>query len=219
MVVPQFLMETKTMEFEKHTQEVINNYHKRMEKETALMRSLPIEEGMKRRDEFLLPVGKEVGQFLNNLIKGAQSKNILEVGTSYGYSTIWLAEAAKQTGGHIFSLEIDQEKSEYAKEQLESAGLDNYATPIVTDAVEWIQNTQQSFDFVLLDIWKELYVPALKAVHTKLNQEAFIVADNMIFPPNHKMEAMAYRTAVKNLNKFNTVLLPLGAGLEVSKLK
>jgi len=72
MVVTQFLMETKTKKKKKHTQEVINNYHKRMEKETALMRSLPIEEGMKRRDEFLLPVGKEVGQFLNYLIKGGQ---------------------------------------------------------------------------------------------------------------------------------------------------
>lgn len=198
---------------------VLKEYHERIDAENALMRSLTIEEGMKRRDEFLLPVGVEVGQFLNSLIKGSKAINILEVGTSYGYSTIWLAEAAKQTGGHVFTLEIDQHKSDYAKKQLAAAGLDKFATPIVTDAVEWIKKTQYTFDFVLLDIWKELYIPCLEAVKNKLNSEAFLIADNILHPPHHKKEADAYRTRIKAINRFDSVLLPLGSGLEVSKLK
>jgi len=219
MVAPPFLMEIKAMEFNTNIQSALDTYHQRMGDEMKLMQSLSHEEGMRRRDEFLLPVGKEVGQFLNNLIKGAQSKNILEVGTSYGYSTLWLAEAAMANNGKVITLEIDQNKSDYAAQQIKSAGLQDHVEFKTVDAVSWLNNTTECFDFVLLDIWKELYVRALKAVHTKLNQEAFIVADNMIFPPNHKVEAKEYRTAVKDLNKFNSVLLPIGGGLEVSKLQ
>jgi len=219
MVAPPFLMEIKAMELDKNVQAVLDSYHQRMEKESILMQSLPIEEGMKRRDEFLLPVGEEVGLFLNTLIKGSRAIKILEVGTSYGYSTNWLAEAAKQTGGHVFTLEIDQNKSDYAKEQLKSAGLDNYVTTIVNDAVEWITKTQYTFDFVLLDIWKELYIPCLEAVKNKLNSGAFLIADNILHPPHHKKEADAYRLSIIESGKFNSVLLPIGAGLEVSKLK
>lgn len=217
MVAPQFPTEIETMEFDKKTQVVLDSYHKRMEIEEALMRSLPLEEGMKRRDEFLLPVGEEVGRFLNLLIKGSHTKSILEVGTSYGYSTFWLAKAAKQTGGHVHTLEIDQVKSNYAKEQLKRAGLDTYVTFVVTDAVNWIGQSKQSFDFILLDIWKELYVPCLQALKSKLNPKGFLIADNMIHPPNHKEEANAYRKLIKDIGHFDSVLLPLGSGLEVSK--
>jgi len=204
--------------FDNKIQTVLESYHKRITAENKLMQSLPIEEGMKMRDDFLLPVGEEVGQFLNTLIKGGQSKTILEVGTSYGYSTVWLAEAAKKTGGKVITLEIDPKKSAYAKEQLQEAGIGDFVDFRVGDALDLIDASDDTFDFVLIDIWKEFYVPCFHKVIPKLNGEAFVVADNIIFPPQHEKEAAAYRESVQKSNLFDSILLPIGSGLEVSKL-
>ena len=76
-------------------QTVLDEYHRRAQAETALMKALPFEDLEKRLDEFLLPIGPATGQVLNILIKEARCKTIVEIGTSYGYSTIWLAEAAR----------------------------------------------------------------------------------------------------------------------------
>ena len=73
------------------------------------------------RDERLLPVGPEVGRFLNGLIKGAKASRILEIGTSYGYSGVWLAEAAAAIGGKVISLDLADYKQAYARERLERA--------------------------------------------------------------------------------------------------
>lgn len=212
-------MEINYVSMEKNIEIVLAEYHQRIEKENTLMRSLPMEEGMKIRDEFLLPVGEEVGAFLNMLIKGAHSKTILEIGTSYGYSTIWLAEAARQNGGKVITLEIDRKKSTYAKEQLKKAGLDSYVDFRIGDALDLIGSSAETFDFVLVDIWKELYVPCFHQFLPKLNEKAYVIADNIIHPHQHKKEAAEYREAVQKTNCFDSVLLPIGSGLEVSKLR
>ena len=71
-------------------------------------------------------VGYETAIFLNTLVKSAKSKTILELGTSYGYSTIFLAEAARANGGQVITLEIHSEKIEYAKEKVREAGLSDF---------------------------------------------------------------------------------------------
>ena len=106
------------LKFDSKIEAVLDQYHKRIEAETALQKSLPMAEGMKRRDEFLLSVGLETAVFLNTLAKSAQSKVILEVGTSYGYSTIWLAEAARANGGKVITLENNPQKADYARQQI-----------------------------------------------------------------------------------------------------
>lgn len=195
---------------------VLDKYHDRIAKENHLIKSLPFEQGFQMRDEFLLPIGEEVGQFLNSLIKGCKAKSILEIGTSYGYSTLWLAEAAKTTGGQVFSLEIDPKKSAYAEAQLKLAGLYSYVTFIVADAVGWIKESMQLFDFVLLDVWKELYVPCFLGLEGKIKKGGFLIADNMIHPPHHKKETDEYRARILEHKQFQSILLPLGAGIEVS---
>lgn len=207
------------MEFDKKIQTVLNEYHQRIKAENELMKSLPIADGMKRRDEFLLPVGEEVGQFLHTLAKAANSKTILEIGTSYGYSTIWLAAAAKATGGRVITLEIDEQKAAYAKTQLEKAGLSEFVECRVGDALESIRQAKERFDFVLVDIWKRFYLPSFELFLPKLNKGAYVIGDNMIFPPNQQKEVKAYRAAVKATNAFDTILLPIGSGIEVSLLK
>ena len=88
---------------------VLKEYDARMERERPLLEKAG-PELFARRDEFLLPVGPATATILNLLAKGMQARTIVEVGSSYGYSTIWLAEAARETGGKVISLELVEEK-------------------------------------------------------------------------------------------------------------
>ena len=207
------------IEIDEKVKTVLTTYHQRMIMEEELMKSLPMKVGMKRRDEFLLSVGKDAAVFLNSMIKSAKSKTILEVGTSYGYSTIWLSEAARATGGKVITLEIDNDKATFAKNKIEAAGLSAYVDFKIGNALESIQEATEQFDFVLLDIWKELYIPCFDLFFPKLKQGAYVMGDNMISPAIHQKDAKAYRNHVQKTNAFDSVLLPIGSGIEVSLLK
>ena len=207
------------IDFDSKARRVLDEYHQRIEDERLQMQILSHEEGFKKRDQFLLPVGKSVGIFLNTLVKESSAQSILEIGTSYGYSTLWLAEAAKETGGKVISLEIDPNKASYAKEKLEKADLIDFVDMRIGDALQSIHEANEIFDFVLVDIWKELYVPSFESFFPKLKKGAYIVADNMIFPPAHQKETAAYRKAIDQTNSFDSVLLPIGSGIEISHLK
>jgi predicted O-methyltransferase YrrM len=204
------------IKFNKKIEKVLAEYHARIEQEEVRMKTLAPEVGMKIRDEFLLSVGVETAIFLNTLIKSAKSKTILEVGTSYGYSTIWLAEAAKANNGFVISLENNAQKADFAKQQIKKAGLADFVEIRVGDALESLAIAHEKFDFVLLDIWKELYVPCFDLFYRKLDKNAFVIADNMIFPPHSQAEATFYRNHVKETGAFDSVLLPIGSGIEVS---
>ncbi len=207
------------LNFDKNINAVLKQYHKRITHEDALMKSLQIADGMKRRDEFLLSVGIETAIFLNTLVKSAKAKTILEIGTSYGYSTIWLAEAAKNTEGVVISLENDSKKAAYAHKMLKKAGLSAYVDIRVGDALKTILEAKEQFDFVLVDLWKELYAPCFDLFYPKLNKGAWVAADNMIFPPHSQAETNNYRQRVIDTHAFDSVLLPIGSGIELSFLK
>jgi predicted O-methyltransferase YrrM len=204
------------MKFDKKIERVLAEYHTRIETEDALAQSLSHEERNERLNEFLLPVGEEVGIFMNTLVKSAKSKTILEIGTSYGYSTIWLAEAAKANGGRVITLELSAEKAAYAKQKAKEAGLSKYVEFRVGDAIESIKNATETFDFVLVDVWKELYLPCFDLFYPKLKTGAWVLADNMIFPPHSLPEATAYRNRVRETQSFDTILMPIGSGIELS---
>ena len=206
------------MEFNDAIKAVLAEYHQRMEKEKDLQQSLPREKIDMRIHDFLLPVGEVVGQFLNNMIKAADAKVILEVGTSYGYSTLWLAEAASQTGGKVITLEIHKPKVAYAQAQISKAGLSDFVEFRAGNALRSLRKASETFDFVLVDIWKELYVPAFELFFPKLKPGAYVIADNMIHPAVHQAEVAKYRQAVRAKQAFDTVLLPIGSGIEVSQL-
>ena len=195
---------------------VLAEYARRIEAEDALMASHAPGSLMARRDEFLLPVGPDTGRVLNILAKGARAKSILELGTSYGYSTVWLAEAARQTGGRVVTLELADYKAQYAGDALARAGLADFVTRHVGDALATLPTLPGPFDFVLIDLWKELYVPCLELVLPRLARGGFVAADNMILPEQWHVEATAYRKRVRELG-LDTVLLPIGSGIELSR--
>ncbi|NKF32396.1 methyltransferase, partial [Pseudomonas sp. BGM005] len=97
-------------------------------------------------------------------------------------SGIWLAEAARASGGRLITMEMHGYKSAYAQDMAAKAGLADHINFKVGDAVEMIGALSTGIDFVLVDLWKDLYVPCLDAFYPKLNPGAIIVADNMIRP-------------------------------------
>ncbi|SHJ36597.1 Predicted O-methyltransferase YrrM [Maribacter aquivivus] len=197
--------------------QVLAAYDERMQSEDEIMKSLPVVEGMKRRDEFLLSVGEDAAVFMNTLLKSAKSKTILEIGTSYGYSTLWLAEAARENDGIVITLEADETKVTYAKHRLYEAGLSKYVDFRVGDALTLMKEAKETFDFVLVDVWKELYLPCFELFYPKLKNKAWVVADNMIFPTQSIEETKRYQNRIRNTGVFSSVLLPIGSGMELSQ--
>ncbi len=198
---------------------VLAEYENRADREAALMRSLPVEEGMRRRDEFLIPVGRAAGLLLNRLVKAVGATRVVEFGTSYGYSTLWLAEAARETGGRVTTLEIHPGKIAHAAAMLERAGLAGVVEFLPGDARDTLRAVEGAVDFVLIDLWKDLYIPCFDRLVPKLADGAVVVADNMTHPPFHREDADAYRRHVRAMGCFDSLLLPVGSGLELSRFR
>jgi predicted O-methyltransferase YrrM len=197
---------------------VLREYQLRMDAERPiLLRAL--EDGTlgQRLDEFLLPVGPASGQLINLLAKSLSTPTILELGTSYGYSGIWLAEAARANGGRLITMELSETKSNYAREMAKKAGLADHVDYGVGDALKMIAEVGPGIDFVLVDLWKDLYVPCLDAFYPKLRTGAIVVADNMLEPAMAVRAAAEYRKAVRAKPKMTSILVPVGAGLEISR--
>jgi predicted O-methyltransferase YrrM len=168
-------------------------------------------------DDLLLSVGREAGMLLYLLATGAQSKRILELGTSYGYSTVWLAAAARTTGGKVLSCELRDFKIEHARQALTRAGLSSRVEFYAGDCLETLKSLPGPFDLVLLDVWKDLYLPCFELVHPKLAPGALIVADNMLLPEIVRPQAEAYRKRVREVGDLDSVLIEIGNGVEISR--
>lgn len=170
----------------------------------------------RRRDDLLLSVGPEAAWFLHSLILARRPARVLELGTSYGYSTLFLADAVRQVGGRLITMELADYKQAEAARLIGQAGLAEMVEFRLGDAVEMVRADPGPFDLVLLDIWKDLYLPCLEAVYPKLSDEGILAADNMIDPPGVREEARRYRAAVAALPDMQTALLPVGQGIELS---
>lgn len=206
------------MAIDPRVEAVLEEYHRRIEAERPRMRSAS-EDGTLAQiiDELLLPIGPESGRLVNILAKSLKAKAILELGTSFGYSGIWLGEAARATGGRLVTMELSAEKSAYAREMSKRAGLADFVDFRVGDAVAMIGELPHGIDFVLVDLWKSLYVPCLEAFYPKLNPGAIIVSDNMIEPASEREAVMAYQKALRAMPKITSIVVPVGSGLEISR--
>jgi predicted O-methyltransferase YrrM len=197
----------------------MREYQARADAEVSIANDLVSQNSRRDIDELLLPIGPATAALVNTLIKEAGSRRILEVGTSYGYSTIWLAEAAQVTGGIVTTLELHPRKANYARAQLEKAGLAELVDFRVGDALATLERLPGPFDFVLLDLWKEFYVASFDSIYPKLADGALIVADNMIYPERARRYADVYRERVRNAADMTSVLLPVGSGIELSRYR
>ncbi len=188
----------------------------RHERERTEMRALRAEGVEVNVDDYLLPVGPNVARFLHSLILSQRPDTVLELGTSYGYSTLVMADAVSQTGGRLITIEREDYKQEHARGIIAEAGLSDSVLFRLSDAVEAIDAEAGPFNLVLLDVWKSLYVPCLEAFYPKLADEGIVIADNMIEPESARDSARVYRNAVRKHTDLQTTLLPIGSGIELS---
>lgn len=153
----------------------------------------------------------ESGRFLSLLIRVQQSKRILEIGTSTGYSTLWLAEAARQTQATITTLEIDAERVAQAEQYANQLGLDNLIDFKVTDALHYLQAEQDVFDFILLDAERDSYVDYWTHLARLLKPKGgVLLVDNVI---SHAAEVEEFIQLIQQDSRFIMSTLPIGAGL------
>jgi predicted O-methyltransferase YrrM len=198
---------------------VKREYQERADAEAAVHDGLLAQNSRRNIDELLLPVGPATASLLATLIRESGARAILEIGTSFGYSTLWLAEAARATGGLVTTLELHENKVEYARTQIAKAGLAEFVDFRIGDALSTLERLDGPFELVLLDLWKDLYVPAIDLVYPKLARGALVVADNMTYPERARPDANRYRAHIRAKKDITSVLLDVGSGLELSRFR
>ncbi|MGW7577000.1 O-methyltransferase [Streptomyces sp. NPDC054765] len=159
-----------------------------------------------------LPVHPQVGTFLYQLVRSLRPALVVEFGTSFGASTVYAAAALRDNGGgRIIGSELHPGKADRARGHLERAGLAPCAEIRRGDAREQLAALPGPVDLVLLDGWKELYLPVLKVLEPALRAGSLIVSDNLPMLPPEFTEYV--RTAG---NGYLSQQLPLGDGIEFS---
>lgn len=159
-----------------------------------------------------LAVGPESGRLLFALVAPNAGCEVLEIGASRGYSTVWLAAAARILGGRVLSLEFDSRKVEAWKRNIAEAGLEEWAELLEGDAKELLPALEEGFDVVFLDAWKDDYETYFELARTKLEPGGVIVADNVT---SHRGLA-GYVEARQSDPTLVSVTVPVGNGLEVT---
>ena len=145
------------------------------------------------------------------LVRAKQARKVLEVGTSNGYATLWLADAVRDTGGSLCTLEIDKARKKAARQNLREAKLEDFVRMEVCDAGEFLRDYPKYFDVVLLDADRSQYTaywPHLQRILTKPG--SLLVVDNVL---SHADEVQAFIALVEADKNFSSMVLDIGAGL------
>ncbi len=160
-------------------------------------------------------VSRATGNFLNMLIKIRNAKSILEIGTSNGYSGLWMLEALKVNKGHLTTIEYYDKRQSIARSNFDKCGFAGMYTPILGSACDILEefDSDKKFDFVLIDANKREYVKNFELLKPHLLPNAILCADNV---NSHREKVQTYLDAVMADEGFQTEILDLPAGLAVS---
>jgi predicted O-methyltransferase YrrM len=158
-------------------------------------------------------VARTTGQFLFALVAPQTDCEVLEIGGSRGYSTIWLAAGVRHLGGRVLSLEADPAKCEAWRRNVAEAGLDDTAELIEGDAFESLGAIDDVFDIVFIDAEKDDYEALFDLARPKVEPGALFVADNVLSHAETLADYSRHRQADPTLE---SVTVPLDRGLELS---
>lgn len=162
--------------------------------------------------EAALPVAPEVGTFLYQLVRAMRPGLVVEFGTSFGASTIHLASALRDNGtGRAVGSELHPDKARRARDNLARAGLSDVTEIRVGDALEQFAELPGPVDVLLLDGWKEMYLPVLRVLEPALRDGALVVSDNLPMLPAEFLEHVR-----EPGNGYLSQSLSLGDGIELS---
>ena len=165
------------------------------------------------REQRARQVARTTGQFLFALVAPQTDCEVLEVGGSRGYSTIWLAAGVRYLGGRVLSLENDPAKIDAWGRNIGDAGLEQWTELVPGDAFETLPAIDDVFDVVFLDAEKEQYEALFRIARTKLEPGAVVIADNVL---SHEETLGAYSRARQADPTLESVTVPLDRGLELS---
>ncbi len=152
-------------------------------------------------------VRPETAGLLHFLARTIQAKDILELGTSNGYSTIWLADAVRSVGGKVITVDYNPEWQEHAKENLKRAKLSNYVEMVLSPALDALDDLEGPFDFVFLDATKCEYAQYLKKVFPKVRIGGIIAADNVA--GMFAAETADFRDALEQSDQIECTYIPI----------
>ena len=153
------------------------------------------------------------GRFLFALAASQAGVEVLEIGGSRGYSTIWLAAGARVLGGRVVSLEVDPAKCTAWRANVAEAGLDEWAELVEGDAHATLASTEDVFDLVFLDAEKDDYETLFALARPLLEPGGLVVADNVL---SHVETLGAYSATRQADSSLSSVTVPLDRGLELS---
>ena len=182
---------------------------------SARLRGVPIMTTMNGRfaDAFL-GIPPEVGQLLYLTARAVDARHAVEFGTSFGISGVYLAAAMRDNGGRFVGSELEPHKLDVARHNLDRAGLAACSEVRGGDARQSLENLDGPIDLVLLDGWKDLYLPMLKQLKPKLRKGSVVFADNI---STFKRGLAPYvRYVQSEANGFLSTTLQIGSGIEYS---
>jgi len=165
------------------------------------------------RSKKMLNLEPETARFLHILLRSSRRTRLLEIGTSNGYSTIWLAWAASVTSGRVISIDRDAHKQALADANLRRVGLREVVELMCGDATEIVAGLPGPFDCVFFDADRSSAPAQLALLLPKLSADVLILADNVL---SHPSEIAAYLRALEALPQFDRVIVPTGKGLSVA---
>jgi len=153
------------------------------EKGGQLNRPMTTQERTEAMSEFYIPVTPEAGRLLYALVRATRPATVVEFGMSFGISAIHLAAALRDNGsGRVVTTELSETKIAAAKKTFAQTGVDDVITVLEGDALSTLADLDGPVDFVLLDGWKDLYLPVIKLLEPHLSAGVLVVADNASAP-------------------------------------
>lgn len=164
-------------------------------------------------EDVLMPISARGGTLLYTLVRAARPATIVEFGTSFGISTIYLAAAVTDNGvGHVLSTELSAAKVATAQANLTEAGVADVVTILPGDALATLAEVPGPIGLVLLDGWKDLCLPVLRLLEDRLAPGALVVADDTTFT-----SMSDYLNYVRDpANGYASVDYPVEDGMEIS---
>ena len=182
----------------------------RLEREDAAEREQGLPQEVRSR-----AVAPTTGRFLFSLVAPQTDCEVLEIGGSRGYSTLWLAAGVRFLGGRVLSLESDPRKAEAWRANIAEAGLEDWAELIEGDARETLPGLDDVFDVVFIDAEKDDYEELFALARPTLEPGGLVLADNVISHPDPLAQYSAARQADPTLV---SVTVPLDRGLELTTI-
>ena len=162
-------------------------------------------------------VERSSANFLNLMVKIKNAKSALEIGTSNGYSGIWIAKALKETGGHLTTIEYWEKRSSLAIENFKQAGVNDIITTITGDAIEILKEMKEKnfpkFDFIFVDANKAEYIEYFKSYDSLLTVGGVIISDNIL---SHYKKTRDFVETLMAHPNYQNQILNFDAGLMVS---